>query len=90
MSSDVAMDKYNGGVSNYRSSEGKLVYLPLKGPISNTIQDLLGGIRSTCTYVGASDIESLPENTTFIRVTQQLNEVYGKAGKPNNEVKPDD
>jgi GMP reductase len=82
MSSDVAMDKYSGGVANYKSSEGKLVYLPAKGQVINTVYDLLGGIRSTCTYVGAQSIEELPEKTTFIRVSQQLNEVYGKATKP--------
>ena len=70
MSSDVAMDKYSGGVANYRSSGGKLVYLPSKGPISETINDLLGGIRSTCTYIGAYSIEELPEKTTFIKVSQ--------------------
>lgn len=53
MSSDVAMEKYSGGVAKYRSSEGKLVLLPHKGPIEDTIYDLLGGIRSSCTYVGA-------------------------------------
>ena len=69
MSSDVAMDKYSGGVASYRSSEGKMVLLPNKGPIINTVQDLLGGIRSTCTYVGAASIEELPQNTTFVKVT---------------------
>lgn len=69
MSSEAAMDKYAGGVAKYRSSEGKVVYLPLKGPVMGTTLDLLGGIRSTCTYVGAPKIESLPEKTTFIRVT---------------------
>mmetsp|Transcript_17757 Transcript_17757/g.30067 ORF Transcript_17757/g.30067 Transcript_17757/m.30067 type:complete len:294 (+) Transcript_17757:281-1162(+) len=69
MSSDVAMTKYSGGVANYRASEGKLVYLPFKGPIESTILDLLGGVRSTCTYIGAQSIEEMPENTTFIKVT---------------------
>lgn len=69
MSSDVAMDKYSGGVASYRSSEGKMVLLPHKGPIINTIMDLLGGVRSTCTYVGAPNLEDLPQNTTFVRVT---------------------
>lgn len=69
MSSGQAMEKYSGGLSSYRSSEGKLVYLPAKGPIENTVLDLLGGVRSTCTYVGSPSIEELPENTTFIRVT---------------------
>ena len=63
------MEKYSGGLANYRSSEGKLVYLPAKGPIENTVLDLLGGIRSTCTYVGSQTIEDLPQNTTFVRVT---------------------
>ena len=79
MSSDVAMNKYSGGVASYRSSEGKLVFLPAKGPIEYTVLDLLGGIRSTCTYIGASKIEDMPDKTNFIRVTQQLNEVYGRA-----------
>jgi len=79
MSSDVAMEKYSGGVAKYRSSEGKLVLLPHKGPIENTVYDLLGGIRSTCTYMGSTNIADMPSNTTFIRVTQQINEVYGKA-----------
>jgi GMP reductase len=41
-----------------------------------TIQDILGGVRSTCTYVGAAQLKELPKRTTFIRVTQQLNEVF--------------
>ena len=82
MSSDTAMDKYSGGVAKHRSSEGKTVLLPLKGEILDTVHDLLGGIRSTCTYIGSRNIEEMPGNTTFIRVTQQINEVYGKA--PNH------
>ena len=50
MSSDTAMKKYAGGVANYRSSEGKTVKIPYKGPVENTIMDLLGGIRSTLTF----------------------------------------
>jgi GMP reductase len=53
MSSAVAMHKHSGGVAEYRSSEGKVVSVPFRGPISHTINDILGGIRSTCTYVGA-------------------------------------
>jgi GMP reductase len=70
MSSDVAMNLYSGGVNNYRASEGKLVYLPFKGPIRNTVLDLLGGLRSTCTYIGSGTIQEMPTKTTFIRVTQ--------------------
>jgi GMP reductase len=79
MSSDTAMNRHNGGVSNYRTSEGKRVLIEYKGPVENTIQDILGGIRSTCTYVGAETLKQLSKRTTFIRVTQQLNEVYGKS-----------
>lgn len=77
MSSAVAMKKHAGGVAEYRSSEGKAVVLPYKGPIQGTINDILGGIRSSCTYVGAGKIKDLSKRTTFIRCTQQLNEVFG-------------
>ena len=79
MSSDTAMNKHSGGVANYRTSEGKKVLIPYKGLVNNTILDILGGIRSTCTYVGASELKYLSKCTTFVRVTQQLNEVYGKS-----------
>ena len=78
MSSSRAMDKYNGGVAKYRASEGKRVLIPYKGPISETIQDILGGLRSTCTYVGAERLKELCKRTTFIKVSRQSNEVYGK------------
>jgi len=78
MSSSTAMNKYAGGVANYRASEGKAVLVPYKGDVINTINDLLGGIRSTCTYVGASSLNELNKRTTFMRVTQQANEIYGK------------
>lgn len=77
MSSAVAMNKHAGGVAEYRSSEGKCVTLPYRGMIKDTINDILGGIRSTCTYVGASKLKELSKRTTFIRVSQQLNEVFG-------------
>ena len=77
MSSKPAMDLYNGGVANYKTSEGKEVLLEYKGDVINTINDILGGIRSTCTYVGASSLKYLSKCTTFIQVTQQVNEIYG-------------
>jgi GMP reductase len=79
MSSSKAMEKHSGGVANYRASEGKSVLIPYKGPVKDTINDLLGGLRSTCTYVGAPYLKNLSKCTTFIRVTQQLNEIYGKS-----------
>ncbi|XP_059564790.1 GMP reductase 2 isoform X2 [Myotis daubentonii] len=73
MSSETAMKKYAGGVAEYRSSEGKTVEVPFKGDVEHTIRDILGGIRSTCTYVGAAKLKELSRRTTFIRVTQQVN-----------------
>ncbi len=81
MSSTEAMKKYKGSVAKYRSSEGKCVKIKCKGPINETILDTLGGIRSTCTYVGASKLKELSKRTTFIRVTQQLNPKFGLNSK---------
>ena len=77
MSSQTAMDKHAGGVAEYRASEGKTVKVPYKGPVSETVKDILGGVRSTCTYVGASELRELSKRTTFIRVAEQHNEVFG-------------
>ncbi|KAG8509372.1 GMP reductase 2 [Galemys pyrenaicus] len=78
MSSEVAMKKYAGGVADYRASEGKTVEVPFKGDVKNTIQDILGGVRSTCTYVGAAKLRELSRRTTFIRVTQQTNPIFSE------------
>jgi len=78
MSSDTAMKKHNGGVAEYRSSEGRTVTVPYRGPVKATVLDLLGGIRSTCTYVGAETLKQLPKCTTFIRVNRQINDVFVK------------
>jgi len=76
MSSAEAMEKYYGEVAEYRASEGRSVNVPYRGPVKNTVLDILGGIRSTCTYVGAQRLKELSKRTTFIRVTKQLNEVF--------------
>ena len=76
MSSDTAMNKHHGGVAEYRSSEGRTVRVPYRGPISKTVLDILGGLRSTCTYVGADNLKNLSKCTTFVRVTQQFNSVF--------------
>lgn len=86
MSSSVAMNRHAGGVAEYRSSEGKAVVLPYKGPVAYTIRDILGGLRSACTYVGAAKLKELPKRTTFIRVSQQLNEVFGSRDESKNPV----
>jgi GMP reductase len=76
MSSKEAMEKHHGAVAEYRASEGRSVNVPYRGPVKNTVLDILGGVRSTCTYVGASRLKELSKRTTFIRVSKQLNEVF--------------
>ena len=76
MSSKTAMNKYAGGVANYRASEGKTVTIPYRGPVENTVQDILGSLRSTCTYVGAPRLKELTKRTTFIRVQEQHNRIF--------------
>ena len=78
MSSDTAMNKHAGGVANYRASEGKTVKVPYRGDVQGeTLQNILGGVRSACTYVGARQLKELSKRTTFIRVSQQLNTIFG-------------
>ncbi|CAK0754639.1 GMP reductase [Gammaproteobacteria bacterium] len=79
MSSRTAMDKYAGGVADYRAAEGKEVLIAPRGPVDATVQEILGGLRSACTYVGARKLKELSKRTTFVRVTRQLNEVFGKS-----------
>merc|ERR1711990_1064490 len=76
MSSATAMKKHAGGVSEYRASEGKSVEIPYRGDVNATILDVLGGLRSACTYTGAKRLKEFKKCVTFIRVTQQLNEVF--------------
>jgi len=81
MSSDAANTKHFGGLKDYRSSEGREVLVPYRGSVSDTVQDLLGGIRSTCTYAGALKLKQLSKCTTFVRCTQQFNAVYSNNNK---------
>ena len=78
MSSQEAMHKYHGEVAQYRSSEGKSVDIPYRGAVQATVLDMLGGLRSTCTYVGAARLKELSKRTTFIRVNTQLNEIFSR------------
>lgn len=78
MSSDTAMNKHHGGVADYRSSEGRTVLVSYKGDLNNIVKDILGGLRSTCTYVGAPTLKQLSKCTTFIRVNRQINDVFIK------------
>ena len=73
MSSDKAQEKHYGSMASYRSSEGRVLKIPYKGPLENTVLDYLGGLRSTCTYINAGCIKHMPKCTTFIQVNQQVN-----------------
>ena len=77
-SSEEANEKHYGGLANYRSSEGKKVKIPMKNSLDSTIRDILGGVRSSCTYVGASSLKQLSKCTTFVRVNYQYNDTFGK------------
>lgn len=76
MSSANAMNKYHGGVAHYRSAEGKCVKIPYKGDVSDTILNILGGIRSTMTYIGSQKIKDIPKCANFIRVNNIVNKIY--------------
>jgi len=76
MSSDTAMMKHEGHVPHYRSSEGRTVEIPYQGDVEPTLRDILGGVRSTCTYVGAKRLKDLSKCTTFIKVNKQYNDVF--------------
>jgi GMP reductase len=78
MSSKAAMDRYAGGVAKYRAAEGREVLVPFRGPVADTVQEILGGVRSACTYVGARRLRELSKRTTFVRVAQQGNDAFGK------------
>lgn len=77
MSSDTAMHKYAGGVAAYRASEGKTVEVPYRGPIEGTMQEIMGGVRSMMTYIGATKLKEVPKRTTFVQVNAQLNTIFG-------------
>jgi GMP reductase len=68
--------KHSGGVATYRAAEGKKVLVKEVGPVANVMQQILGGVRSACTYVGAARLKDLSKCTTFIRVNRQLNNIF--------------
>ncbi len=79
MSSEAAMKEHNGGVADYKAPEGKLVEaMKCRGPLEDTIKEILGGVRSACTYIGAENLKTAPKCTTFVRVNHQYNTVFGE------------
>ena len=78
MSSNAAMAVHGTRKDGYRGAEGKVVELPHKGPVEATITEILGGVRSACTYIGARRLKDMPKCTTFVRCTQQVNQVFNQ------------
>ena len=78
MSSDAAMSKHGSRKDGYRGAEGKAVELPYKGPVTNTITEIIGGVRSACTYIGARRVKDMPKCATFVQVNKQVNEVFNR------------
>ena len=78
MSSNAAMAVHGTRKDGYRGAEGKVVSLPHRGPVDPTVIEILGGLRSTCTYIGAKRIKDMPKCTTFVRCTQQVNQVFNQ------------
>ncbi len=76
MSSDAANTKHFGGLKDYRASEGREVLVPYRGVVANTIQTILGGVRSSCTYAGAKRLKHLMRCATFVKVNNQFNRTY--------------
>jgi GMP reductase len=77
MSSETAMKKHSGGVAHYRAAEGKTVETPYRGPVDETMGEIMGGVRSMMTYIGAAHLKEVPKRTTFVRVSAQTNDVFG-------------
>jgi len=76
MSSETAQNIYNGGMNKYRTSEGRTLYIDYRGNVKETLNDILGGLRSYGTYIGCNDIKNFEYNTQFIKVNRQLNNPY--------------
>jgi GMP reductase len=73
MSSDTAMKTHYGKMNSYRSSEGRTIKIKYKGKLEDTLLDLMGGLRSACTYINAKSIKNISKCCTFVRVNRQLN-----------------
>ena len=78
MSSTLAQEKFGNGKPSYRASEGRVTMMPYTGPINNTIEELLGGLRSTMTYIGAKKLKDIPKQCVFYKVYHQLNQTFEK------------
>ena len=79
MSSRTAMEKYAGGVAHYRAAEGREVLVEYRGPVAGTVKEILGGVRSACTYVGARQLRELTKRTTFVRVRGEAENIFAES-----------
>ncbi|HJO60019.1 MAG: GMP reductase [SAR202 cluster bacterium] len=76
MSSDRAMEIHGARKDGYRGAEGKEIRIPYKGKVEDTMTEIIGGVRSACTYIGATKIKDMPKCATFVQVLQQENQVF--------------
>ena len=81
MSSQTALDTHGARKDGYRGTEGKTIVMPDRGPVSNTVEQILGGVRSTCTYIGATRIKDMPKCAHFVRVNNVINHVFDRYEK---------
>lgn len=77
MASEIAQKKHFGGMASYRAVEGKVVDVPYRGAVSDTVQEIAGGVRSMMTYIDARDLSEIPAKTRFVKVKTQLNTTFG-------------
>ena len=76
MSSDRAREKHGKRKDGYSGNEGRLISLPYRGAVQKTVEVILGGVRSACTYIGARRLKDMPKCATFVRVENNINRVY--------------
>ena len=76
MSSDRAREKHGKRKDGYRGNEGRHIDLPDRGPVKNTVEDILGGVRSACTYIGARRLKDMPKCASFVTTNNVINRIY--------------
>ena len=81
MSSTLANNKFAGGMSNYKASEGREVLIPYTGSLDTILQNIKGGIASACTYIGAANVKDMSKCATLIKVNHTINKVFEKYEK---------
>ena len=81
MSSDRAREKHGRRKDGYRGNEGRHIELPDRGPVKDTVEDILGGVRSACTYIGARRLKDMPKCASFVTTNNVQNKVYERYTK---------